>query len=78
MHWYNHEHLHSAIGLVTPDDRHHGRDLAILQARRETYALAQRRNPKRWTGAPRAWNRPAVVTLNPERLVAVVAAPNAA
>jgi putative transposase len=45
VHWYNHEHLHSAIGLVTPDDRHHGRDVAILQKRRETYALAQQRNP---------------------------------
>ncbi len=78
VHWYNHEHLHSAIGLVTPDDRHHGRDLAILQARRETYALAQLQNPRRWTGAPRAWHRPAVVTLNPERLVAIVPATNAA
>jgi len=49
VHWYNHEHLHSAIALVTPDDRHHGRDIAILEKRRSTYALAQQRNPRRWT-----------------------------
>jgi len=67
--WYNHEHLHSAIGLVTPDDRHHGRDTALLAKRRETYVLAQQLNPRRWTRAPRAWSSPATVTLNPQRLV---------
>jgi len=67
--WYNHEHLHSAIALVTPDDRHHGRDIAVLQKRRDTYAIAKARNPRRWTGNARPWHRPAVVTLNPERLV---------
>jgi putative transposase len=69
VHWYNHEHLHSAIALVTPDDRHHGRDIAILEKRRSTYALAQQRNPRRWTTTPRAWQRPETVTLNPERLL---------
>ena len=78
VHWYNHEHLHSAIGLVTPDDRHHGRDVAILQKRRETYALAQQRNPRRWTGAARSWHRPAIVTLNPDRTVLTVTSPRAA
>jgi putative transposase len=39
--WYNGQHLHSSIGLVTPVDRHHGRDIAILQKRRETYELAR-------------------------------------
>jgi len=67
--WYNHQHLHSAIALVTPDDRHHGRDIAILEKRRDTYALAKERNPRRWTGAQRAWQRPTIVTLNPDRLV---------
>jgi putative transposase len=76
--WYNREHLHSSIGLVTPEDRHHGRDVAILQKRRETYALAQERHPRRWTGQPRAWTRPAIVTLNPERLVITAATSSAA
>jgi putative transposase len=69
VHWYNHQHLHSAIGYVTPDDRHHGRDIAILDARRHVYDQAQKRNPARWTGAPRRWGRPEIVTLNPERVV---------
>lgn len=67
--WYNGQHLHSSIGLVTPDDRHHGRDIAILQTRRDTYALARELNPRRWTGAARKWQRPAIVTLNPDRVV---------
>jgi putative transposase len=67
--WYNTEHLHSAIGLVTPEERHHGRDIAILAARRETYAAAQQRNPRRWSREPRAWHRPTIVTLNPDRVV---------
>jgi transposase InsO family protein len=67
--WYNREHLHSAIALVTPDDRHYGRDIAILEKRRTTYALAQQLNPRRWTTAPRAWTRPTTVSLNPERSV---------
>jgi putative transposase len=76
--WYNHEHLHSSIGLVTPDDRHDGRDLGILQKRRETYALAKQRHPRRWTRGTRAWDRPDVVTLNPERLVTTAASSSAA
>jgi len=74
--WYNHEHLHSAIALVTPDDRHTGRDIAILEKRRDTYALAKERNPRRWTGAARAWRRPTIVALNPDRLI--LAAPKSA
>lgn len=64
--WYNHEHLHSGIGFVTPADRHYGRAEAILQGRRDVYADARRRHPERWSGAPRAWDAPKHVLLNPE------------
>jgi transposase InsO family protein len=67
--WYNEQHLHSAIGYVTPDDRHHGRDIELLQKRRDLYEMARKRNPRRWTSATRKWNRPAIVTLNPDRTV---------
>jgi transposase InsO family protein len=67
VHWYNHEHQHSGIGFVTPADRHAGVDLEILDARRCVYERAQRRKPQRWSRHTRAWSRPAVVTLNPER-----------
>lgn len=75
--WYNTQHLHSSIGLVTPDDRHHGRDIPILEHRRHVYAAAQRLNPLRWTTAPRPWSRPAIVTLNPDRVVLTSPKPTA-
>jgi putative transposase len=64
--WYNTEHLHSAIRFVTPDDRHAGRDVALLIARRAVYARARRRTPARWSGPIRNWDPIAAVRLNPE------------
>ena len=63
--WYNDEHLHSSIGMVSPGDRHNGRDLQLLEARRRTYDEARAAHPERWSGQVRAWNRPEVVFLNP-------------
>jgi putative transposase len=65
--WYNTEHLHSAISFVTPDDRHAGEDEAILVERQEIYEAARKRNPERWSGNTRSWERVEVVKLNPER-----------
>ncbi len=65
--WYNEEHLHSAIGFVTPNDRHCGRDIAILERRKAVYEAARQRTPRRWSGATRRWHRPRVAMLNPER-----------
>ena len=62
--WYNDEHLHSGIGYVPPGARHVGEDVAILAARRATYAAAQRRHPERWSGVTRPWSRPETVILN--------------
>jgi putative transposase len=64
--WYNHDHKHSGIGFVAPADRHAGRDVEILAARRVVYARARRRNPARWARRTRLWTRPNTVTLNPE------------
>lgn len=64
--WYNHNHLHSGIGFVTPSDRHARRDMAILLGRRAVYTRARRRHPERWASATRAWDAPRVVRLNPE------------
>ena len=69
VHWYNHEHLHSSIAYVTPQSRHEGTDIALLHQRRHLYERARARNPRRWTRATRAWHRPAIVTLNPDRVV---------
>ncbi|WP_433927018.1 IS3 family transposase [Sorangium cellulosum] len=63
--WYNGEHLHSSIRFVTPDDRHRGRDGALLAARHALYQRARRRTPLRWTGQTRNWTPIGPVTLNP-------------
>ncbi|WP_293675489.1 integrase core domain-containing protein, partial [Thiolapillus sp.] len=55
--WYNQQHRHSAIHFVTPNQRHEGKDHAILEQRKEVYAAARTRNPARWSGAIRNWDR---------------------
>jgi putative transposase len=64
VHWYNNEHLHSAIQFVTPADRHAGLDGVLLAARQVVYARARRTNPARWSGAVRDWTPVTVVQLN--------------
>jgi putative transposase len=53
--WYNGTHWHSGIRYVTPDQRHHGRDRAVLASRRELYERARRANPERWSRKTRNW-----------------------
>lgn len=68
--WYNHEHRHSAIGFVTPAQRHEGKDAALLSHRRTVYEAAKARNPERWSGATRNWQPVLIVRLNPDKPVA--------
>lgn len=68
MTWYNTEHRHSQIGYVTPEQRHEGRDVAILAQRQQVYAHARLRHPKRWSAGTRNWSRIEQVTLNPHRV----------
>uniref|UniRef100_E6QU62 Transposase n=1 Tax=mine drainage metagenome TaxID=410659 RepID=E6QU62_9ZZZZ len=64
--WYNHEHRHSAIGFVTPAERHEGMDEALLRKRVNVYEAAKNAHPERWSGATRHWQHIAVVHLNPD------------
>ncbi|AEF98572.1 Integrase catalytic region [Methylomonas methanica MC09] len=64
--WYNHEHRHSAIGFVTPAQRHAGLDEALLNQRKALYEDARRQNPRRWSQNTRNWNRIHTVHLNPD------------
>lgn len=65
--WYNTEHRHSQITFVTPQQRHTGEDVEILERRREVYEAARRRNPERWSGRTRRWDRVEEVKLNPTK-----------
>jgi len=65
--WYNHEHRHSAIRFVTPDQRHTGEENQLLDHRGTVYQAARQRNPKRWSGPTRNWNPVTEVWLNPPK-----------
>lgn len=67
VHWYNEEHRHSAIGFVTPAQRHAGLDVELLAKRVEVYEAAKAENPRRWSCPTRNWQRVTVVHLNPDK-----------
>lgn len=68
MTWYNTEHRHSQIRYVTPQQRHEGRDVAILAQRQQVYEQARLRHPTRWSSGTRDWSRIEQVILNPHRV----------
>lgn len=63
--WYNHEHKHSGIQFLSPNERHTGQAQAILDKRIKTYEKAKAEHPERWTGKTRDWSLPERVWLNP-------------
>ncbi len=65
--WYNEQHRHSAIGFVTPAQRHEGKASTILAKRRCVYQKARKRNPQRWSKNTRQWTSPEIVFLNPDK-----------
>ena len=65
--WYNNEHRHSAIGFVTPAERHAGLDVGLLRKRIDVYEAAKRKHPERWSGTTRNWRLIDVVHLNPDQ-----------
>ena len=73
--YYNHEHRHSGIGLMTPYAVHHGLAPQITAARQDTLLTAYARHPERFVRQPprppilpdAAWiNPPATKTTLPE------------
>ena len=67
VHWYNEEHRHSAIGFVTPQQRHAQLDQSLLNDRAAVYAAARDRHPRRWSGPTRTWAHITEVHLIPEK-----------
>ena len=68
--WYNTEHLHSGLNFVTPEDRHAGRDAALLARRHHVYLKARALRPERWSQNTRDWSPVGAVYLNPDALPA--------
>jgi putative transposase len=66
--WYNHQHHHSAIALLTPADVHYGRTQQILQSRQQVLQLAYQKTPERFVqGCPTPGVLPEAVWINPPR-----------
>ena len=47
--WYVHQHRHSAIRFVTPQQRHSGQAPAICHQRTQVYEQARERHPRSWS-----------------------------
>jgi putative transposase len=66
--WYNTEHHHSGIGLLTPADVHFGRAAGRVAARAEVLALAYAAHPERFVrGMPHPAPVPTAVWINPPK-----------
>jgi putative transposase len=64
--WYNQEHHHAGIGLMTPDQVHYGQADAIHAARQTTLDDAFTRNPERFVGKePQPPAKPVATWINP-------------
>ena len=67
--WYNYEHHHSAIGLLTPADVHFGRAQTVLDQRQQVLQAAYLKNPERFVKGPSIPTQvPTAVWINPPKL----------
>ena len=68
VHWYNHDHHHSAIAFVSPHQVHTGAAGDIVMRRKILYEMARAENPHRWIqNKTRNWKLPTKVWLNPDK-----------
>ena len=68
FHWYNHEHYHSGLGMLTPATVHYGRAAEVLAKRQETLAAAFAAHRERFVSKPPApLALPEAVWINPPR-----------
>lgn len=63
--WYNTEHHHTGIGLLTPETVHYGRAEEVIERRRVVLEAAYREHPERFfNGPPKAQDRPSAAWIN--------------
>jgi putative transposase len=64
--WYNQDHHHAGIGLMTPDQVHYGQIDAVHAARQVTLDQAFREYPERFVNkAPTPPDKPTATWINP-------------
>lgn len=64
--WYNAEHHHGGIGLLTPEVLHYGRADEVIAQRQAVLSQAFQRNPERFVRAhPKPPEKPTAVWINP-------------
>jgi putative transposase len=67
--WYNYEHHHSGLALLTPAEVHYQRANAVLQKRQEVLQAAYEKNPQRFVkGLPIVEPLSEAVWINPPKL----------
>lgn len=57
--WYNNEHYHTGLALLTPHQVHHGRTEEVIKQRNQVLAEAYARNPQRFVRKPPTAAEPA-------------------
>jgi putative transposase len=68
FHWYNYEHYHSGIGLLTPAAVHYGQAVTIVDQRNQVLHAAYQAHPGRFVnGPPVAPEPPPAVWINPPK-----------
>lgn len=70
--WYNQDHKHSGLGLLTPEQVHYGLDQEVLQQRGAVLEAAFHQNPKRFKGKiPKPLPAPQEAWINPPKAATV-------
>ena len=66
FHWYNDEHYHSGLGMLTPASVHYGHAAEVLTRRSKTLDAAYAAHPERFVSKrPRSLALPEAVWINP-------------
>jgi putative transposase len=77
--WYNDDHHHTGLGLLTPAVVHFGHAPEVLAARKLTLDLAHTAHPERFVrGAPKIQRLPDAVWINPPKPIREVLSPDSA
>jgi putative transposase len=64
--WYNQDHHHAGIGLMTPDQVHYGQADEVYSARQKTLDRAFQSNPERFVKkSPKPPLKPTAAWINP-------------